>query len=310
MYDGIRAFGKENNRVKYLGVKTQFNTRGNDYFVSSIWYKREDLQKKPINTSWRDVSEEDKETEEKLDREAKLQARVVWWIRKPQHNYRNHPSFLRLLEKYGQLPGGYWGLENWKGFDEATALYNSYINNGKKLPESTDSISATEHGGKICDYLREPEPDENDDDEAVPSQGAAQEMQSESTKEKITRKGSRARKSPEKLGEYLRERPKKKQKLSLGIHVGMVSEKGKIPRCQYCRCQIEKRGEWHMVKVIEITTNNRLCKNELHYHFRCAKGGLEQSERDVNQLLAIVRSEKNIDTNEKQKIIMSIDGEE
>jgi len=40
------------------------------------------------------------------------------------------------------------------------------------------------------------------------------------------------------------------------------------------------------------------------------KGGLEQSERDVNQLLAIVRSEKNIDTNEKQKIIMSIDGEE
>ena len=96
----------------------------------------------------------------------------------------------------------------------------------------------------------------------------------------------------------------------MGIHVGMVSEKGKIPRCQYCRCQIEKRGEWHMVKVIEITTNNRLCKNELHYHFRCAKGGLEQSERDVNQLLAIVRSEKNIDTNEKQKIIMSIDGEE
>jgi hypothetical protein len=29
MYDGIRAFGKERNRVKYMGGKTPFYTRGN-----------------------------------------------------------------------------------------------------------------------------------------------------------------------------------------------------------------------------------------------------------------------------------------
>jgi len=30
MYDGIRAFGKERNRVKYKGGKTPFYTRGNN----------------------------------------------------------------------------------------------------------------------------------------------------------------------------------------------------------------------------------------------------------------------------------------
>ncbi len=41
MYDGIRALGKERNRVKYLGGNVPFNTRGNDYYVSSLWYTKE-----------------------------------------------------------------------------------------------------------------------------------------------------------------------------------------------------------------------------------------------------------------------------
>ena len=41
MYDGRRAFGKEWNRVKYMGGKTPFHTRGNNYYVSNLWYKKE-----------------------------------------------------------------------------------------------------------------------------------------------------------------------------------------------------------------------------------------------------------------------------
>ena len=40
MYDEIRAFGKERNRVKYMGGKTQFYTRGNNYYVINLWYKK------------------------------------------------------------------------------------------------------------------------------------------------------------------------------------------------------------------------------------------------------------------------------
>jgi hypothetical protein len=45
MYDGIRAFGKERNRVKYLGGNTPFNTRGNDYEKIAA-YNREGQKKK------------------------------------------------------------------------------------------------------------------------------------------------------------------------------------------------------------------------------------------------------------------------
>jgi hypothetical protein len=39
MYDRLGAFGKERNRVKYMGSTTTFSTRGNVYYVSNLWYK-------------------------------------------------------------------------------------------------------------------------------------------------------------------------------------------------------------------------------------------------------------------------------
>ena len=85
-----------------------------------------------------------------------------------------------------------------------------------------------------------------------------------------------------------------------------VSEKGKIPKCQYCRCEIGNRGLWHVVKVTNNTINTQWCKNELHFHFTCARAGLEEKAKDVNQLLAIVRSETNIGSDEKQLILTAI----
>ncbi len=49
-----------------------------------------------------------------------------------------------------------------------------------------------------------------------------------------------------------------------------------------------------MVKVAENTTNQQWGKNELHFHFKCAKQGLEESKRAMDQLLSIVRSENDI----------------
>jgi hypothetical protein len=88
--------------------------------------------------------------------------------------------------------------------------------------------------------------------------------------------------------------------------VRKVSEKGKIPKCHYCRCEIGNRRVWHVIKVIKSTINPQWCKNELHFHFTCARGGLGENAGDVNQLLAIVRSETNIGSDEKQLILTAI----
>jgi len=49
-----------------------------------------------------------------------------------------------------------------------------------------------------------------------------------------------------------------------------------------------------MVKVTKTTADQRWGRHEHHFHFKCAKGGLEENDRAVNQLLAIVRSENTI----------------
>ena len=61
-----------------------------------------------------------------------------------------------------------------------------------------------------------------------------------------------------------------------------------------------------MVKVTNNTINTQWCKNELHFHFTCARAGLEEKAKDVNQLLAIVRRETNIGSEEKQLILTAI----
>jgi len=141
MYDGIASFGKSKKRVKYINGKTLFNTgRGNDYYASNLWYKKEDLPKNPRNTPTK-LWAEDKELEEKEDAEVTERARVQYWVRRPKDNYKHHPSYLSLIQKYGQAPGGYWLLQSWKGMEECTALYRSYIANGKKLPDITVTSS-------------------------------------------------------------------------------------------------------------------------------------------------------------------------
>jgi hypothetical protein len=40
IYDGIGTFGKERNRVKYLGGNAPFNTRWNEYYVSKLGTKK------------------------------------------------------------------------------------------------------------------------------------------------------------------------------------------------------------------------------------------------------------------------------
>ena len=69
MYDGIRAFGKERNMVKYMGGNAHFNTRGNDYYVSNLWYKKE-VPPKPANILTK-YSEEDREAMEREGREGR-----------------------------------------------------------------------------------------------------------------------------------------------------------------------------------------------------------------------------------------------
>jgi hypothetical protein len=94
-----------------------------------------------------------------------------------------------------------------------------------------------------------------------------------------------------------------KTRLTQGIHVCKVSEKGKVPTRHYCcvSIEIENRGEWYMVKVTKTTADQWWGRIEHHFHFKCAKakGGLEENDRAVNQLLAIVRSENNIGQDKK-----------
>jgi hypothetical protein len=133
MYDGLGAFGKERNKVKYMCSTTTFSTRGNVYYGSSLWYKKEVGLKHTKNPT--KLLDEEREAMEREDKEGKERAPVQNWVRKPKDNYKNHPSYQNLLRKYGQMPGAYWNIDGWKGYEDARASYNTFIWNGNKLPE-------------------------------------------------------------------------------------------------------------------------------------------------------------------------------
>ena len=243
MNDGMRAFGKERNRVKYLGGNTLFNTRGNDYCVSNLWYTKE-VPAKPANTPTK-YSQEEREAMEREDNNAKEKVRVAQWVRRPKDDYKNHPSYQGLIKKYGQMSGGYWNLDGWKGYEDARTLYITYIGNGKKRPEITDrattapgqqELIGTEIGNPDDDSVEEIKSTGEDtidrliDHMNINKKGEVGEADLINRKER---------------GAHNREGQKKKARLSLGIHVGKVSEKGKVPRCLYCRGDIENRGEWY-----------------------------------------------------------------
>ena len=120
--------------------------------------------------------------------------------------------------------------------------------------------------------------------------------------------GTRKRKHTEKFADYQKYRIKKQKKRPMGISVVQVSEKGIVPKCKYCRNNIEPRGKWHMVKVAPyITGSPQQWRNESHYHFKCSKSALEYRKAEILQLLAIVRGENKIaGPGEKEAIIMAI----
>jgi hypothetical protein len=99
MYDGRRAFGKEWNRVKYMGGKTPFHTRGNNYYVSNLWYKKE-VPMKPTKLPTK-YSEEERALMEREDEEGKERVCIAHWVRKPKDDCKNHPSYQSLIQKYG-----------------------------------------------------------------------------------------------------------------------------------------------------------------------------------------------------------------
>ena len=74
--------------------------------------------------------------------------------------------------------------------------------------------------------------------------------------------------------------------------------------------EILKIEESGMIKVSKSGPEERWGKIEQHFHFKCAKGGLDENVRDMNQLLAIVRSEHNIGQDEKRSLIMSIENDD
>ena len=46
-------------------------------------------------------------------------------LENPKMN-KNHPSYQSLIQKFGQMPGGDWHLDGWKGFVDVRALYSTY----------------------------------------------------------------------------------------------------------------------------------------------------------------------------------------
>ena len=92
---------------------------------------------------------------EREDKESKEQVHVAQWVRTPKDDYNNHPSCQSLIKKHGQMPCGYWNLDGWKGYNDATALYTTYIGNGKKLPEITDP-AATATGLQVDGLQKDP----------------------------------------------------------------------------------------------------------------------------------------------------------
>jgi len=69
-------------------------------------------------------------------------------------------------------------------------------------------------------------------------------------------------------------------------------------------CKIGYHGAELLGDTAEPGTS--CCKNELQFHFTCARAGLEEKAKDVNQLLAIVRRETNIGSEDKQLILTAI----
>ncbi len=88
---------------------------------------------KPTKTPTK-LLDEERDSMERVYQEGKKRARVQYWVRKPKDYYKNHHLYQNLLRKYGQMPGGYWNLHGWMGYEDVRALYYTYIWNGTKLP--------------------------------------------------------------------------------------------------------------------------------------------------------------------------------
>jgi hypothetical protein len=79
IYDGLRAFGKDRNRLEHMGCTALFSTRRNVYYVSNLWYKK-GVGLKPIITTMK-LLDEERESMEREDKEEKKQAHGQYWVR-------------------------------------------------------------------------------------------------------------------------------------------------------------------------------------------------------------------------------------
>jgi hypothetical protein len=101
LYDGMGAFGKGKRKVKFIPGKENFSSKAKPYNVNSLWFKK--VEKTPATRlkETEVLSEEDK----KRDAAYCDSARVQHWYRKPKDDYSNHPSFMELKNKHGEIRG-------------------------------------------------------------------------------------------------------------------------------------------------------------------------------------------------------------
>jgi hypothetical protein len=94
------------------------------------------------------------------------------------------------------MPGGYWNLDGWKGYEDARTLYITYIGNGMKLPEITDpattapgqrELIGTEIGNPDDDSVEEIKSTGEDTiDRLIDPDNSVEEIKPGGTKEKST----------------------------------------------------------------------------------------------------------------------------
>lgn len=284
-----------------------------------MWYKSKPPLPSPLKK---------KKTAEEL--KATTGCLAIKWYRKARDDYKDHPMFRELSDKYGPMSGGLYGQINWKGFEPLKDLYLYYVDNKEKFPLRENIMSDK---GSDTDKDTDEEEEEDEEDLKVPTPidfESEMDLDRDSYKSTIhiskkeddddddggeyrEGRGQRKKRKTPKGEQYTgtststsTNKSAKSKQLALGVHLCQVSTKGKIPICRYCRSGIEGRGTWHAVEVVPNSTPGlpAAARNEYHYHCKCVVEVFQ--EKEINQLIVIVNSNQEINGVDSNKIIDSI----
>ena len=248
---------------------------------------------------------------------------AIRWYRKAQDDYKDHPRFRQLYDKYGPMQSGLYGQISWPGFEPLKDLYLYYVNNKEEFPvvenqmsdEGSDTSSNTDQD-KIEDEQELKVPIDLEsvnfkssicNDEGEDKEGRGQRKKQKTTKyEQYTNTDASTKTSAKSTNGTSTKKSAKTKQLALGVHLCQVSTKGKLPICKYCHISMEERGEWHAVQVIPAFHPGlpAAARNERHYHFKCVLG--EFSGKEITQLIAIVKSNREINDVDSNIIIQTI----